>query len=158
LLRARQLYLQIVSAFLTVHNPGMANADYEEARARKVAAEAEITELELAKVRGELVVAEDVVSAWSDTLSSLKAKMISIPSKAAPIVAAEDEAGICQKVIEDLVREALEELSNYDPKISPTSTQGTSEPSEESVSGDEAAPAPKRKRVGRPKKTAGLAK
>lgn len=136
----------------------MANQDYEEARARKVAAEAEITELELAKVRGELVVAEDVISAWSDTLSSLKAKLISIPSKAAPIVAAEDEAGICQKVIEDLVREALEELSNYDPKISPASTQGTSEPSEESTGSAEAAAAPKRKRVGRPKKTAGLSK
>lgn len=136
----------------------MANADYEEARARKVAAEAEITQLELAKVRGELVVAEDVVSAWSDTLAGLKAKLISIPSKAAPIVAAEDEAGVCQKIIEDLVREALEELSNYDPKLSPTSTQGTKEPSEDSVPGSEAASAPKRKRVGRPKKTAGLAK
>jgi len=136
----------------------MANPEYEEARARKVAAEAEITQLELAKVRGELVVAEDVGSAWSDTLSSLKAKLISIPSKAAPIVAAEDEAGICQKIIEDLVREALEELSNYEPRISPTSTQGTSAASEESVSGDEAASAPKRKRVGRPKKTAGLSK
>lgn len=136
----------------------MANADYEEARARKVAAEAEITELELAKVRGELVVAEDVVSAWSDTLAGLKAKLISIPSKAAPIVAAEDEAGICQKVIEDLVREALEELSNYDPKLSPTSTQGTKEPSEDSVPSSEATSAPKRKRVGRPKKTTGLTK
>lgn len=136
----------------------MANQEYEEARAKKVAAEAEITQLELAKVRGELVVAEDVVTAWSDTLSSLKAKLISIPSKAAPIVAAEDEAGICQKVIEDLVREALEELSNYDPKISPTSTQGTSDAPEESTGSAEAASAPKRKPVGRPKKTTGLTK
>ena len=136
----------------------MANADYEEARARKVAAEAEITELELAKVRGELVVAEDVVSAWSDTLSSLKAKMVSIPSKAAPIVAAEDSAGGCQQVLEDLIREALEELSNYDPKIDAANTQRTATASEESDVGAEATPAPKRKRVGRPRKTAGLAK
>jgi len=136
----------------------MANPDYEEARARKVAAEAEITELELAKVRGELVVAEDVVSAWSDTLSSLKAKMVSIPSKAAPIVAAEDSAGGCQQVLEDLIREALEELSNYDPKIDAANTQRTKAASEESDVGAEAAPAPKRKRVGRPRKTSGLSK
>lgn len=131
---------------------------YEEARARKVAAEAEIAELELAKVRGDLVVAEDVISAWSDTLSSLKAKLISIPSKAAPIVAVEDNAGVCQHLIEDLIREALEELSNYDPSISPTSTQGTSDALEEGVSGVEAAAPVKRKRVGRPRKTAGLTK
>ena len=136
----------------------MANADYEEARARKVAAEAEITELELAKVRGELVVAEDVISAWSDTLSSLKAKMVSIPSKAAPIVAAEDSAGGCQQVLEDLIREALEELSNYDPKIDAANTQRTTATPEEGDASSEATSAPKRKRVGRPRKTAGLTK
>ena len=134
------------------------NHDYEEARAKKVAAEAEITELELAKVRGELVVAEDVVTAWADTLTSLKAKLVSIPSKAAPIVAAEETAAGCQKILDDLVREALEELSNYDPKINAANTQGAAAPLEESNVGDEAAPAPKRKRVGRPRKTAGLAK
>ena len=134
------------------------NHEYEEARAKKTAAEAEITELELAKVRGELVVAEDVVTAWADTLTSLKAKLVSIPSKAAPIVAAEETAAGCQKILDDLVREALEELSNYDPKINAANTQGAAAPLEESNVGDEAAPAPKRKRVGRPRKTAGLAK
>ena len=136
----------------------MANQDYEEARARKVAAEAEITELELAKVRGELVVADDVITAWSDTLSSLKAKLVSIPSKAAPIVAAEDSASGCQQVLDELIREALEELSNYDPKIDAANTQRTSGSPEESDVSSEAAPAPKRKRVGRPRKTAGLSK
>jgi len=136
----------------------MANPDYEEARARKVAAEAEIAELELAKVRGELVVADDVVTAWSDTLASLKAKLVSVPSKAAPIVASDDTAGGCQKVLDDLIREALEELSNYDPKIDAANTQGTTAASEEGDSGADSAPAPKRKRVGRPRKTTGLSK
>jgi len=131
---------------------------YEEARARKVAAEAQIAELELAKVQGELVIAEDVVSAWADTLTGLKAKLISIPSKAAPIVASEDSAGGCQKVLDELIREALEELSNYDPKIDAANTQGTPGTSEESDVSAETASAPKRKRVGRPRKTAGLSK
>jgi phage terminase Nu1 subunit (DNA packaging protein) len=147
-----------VSFLFTVHDSFMASPTYEEARARKVAAEAQIAELELAKVQGELVIAEDVVSAWSDTLSSLKAKIISIPSKAAPIVASEDSAGGCQKVLDELIREALEELSNYDPKIDAANTQGTSTALEESADSSEASPAPKRKRVGRPRKTAGLAK
>lgn len=131
---------------------------YEEARAKKVAAEAEITELELAKVRGELVVASDVVSAWIDTLMSLKAKLNSLPSKAAPLVAAEDEASVCQNVLDELVREALEELSNYDPKIDPTSTKRAEASTQESNESAEAATKAKRKPVGRPRKTAGLSK
>ena len=136
----------------------MSVPSYEEARARKVAAEAQIAELELAKVQGELVIAEDVVSAWADTLAGLKAKLVSIPSKAAPIVASDDSAGGCQKVIEDLVREALEELANYDPKIDPGNTQRVASTSEEGDISVEAPAKTKRKRVGRPRKTAGLSK
>jgi hypothetical protein len=129
---------------------------YDEARTRKVNAEAEIAELELAKVRGELVVAEDVVKAWEDVLGAVKAKMFAVPTKAAPVVAAESEAGKCQAVLEDLIREALEELSNYDPKLS--ATTASVESPEESDGDSEAAATAKRKRVGRPRKTAGLAK
>lgn len=135
----------------------MTQMSYEEARARKIAAEAEIAELELAKVRGSLVLAGDVVTAWSDVLANLKAKLISIPSKAAPIVASDDNAGSCQKVIEDLVREALEELSNYDPKINAAAKKRAEESSEDGNDSSQATTSSKRKRVGRPRKTAGLA-
>ncbi len=131
-------------------------SSYDEARTRKVNAEAEIAELELAKVRGELVIAEDVVKAWDDVLAALKGKLLSIPTKAAPVVSAEPEAGSCQKILEDLINEALEELSNYEPRIDPT-TATPSQPSEETDTGTQAAAAPKRKRVGRPKKTVRLA-
>lgn len=129
---------------------------FDRARTRKIAAEAEIAELELAKVRGQLVVAEDVIKAWDDVLAALKGKLLSVPTKAAPVVSAEPEAGSCQKILEDLINEALEELSNYEPRIDPT-TATPSQPPEEANSGSKAAAAPKRKRVGRPKKTAGLA-
>ena len=131
-------------------------SSYDEARTRKVNAEAEIAELELAKVRGELVVAADVVKAWDDVLSALKGKLLSVPTKAAPVVAAETEAGSCQKILEDLINEALEELSNYEPSIDPTEA-AVSESPEETDSGTQATAKTKRKRVGRPKKTAGLA-
>lgn len=133
-------------------------SSYDEARTRKVNAEAEIAELELAKVRGELVVAEDVVKAWEDVLSAMKGKLLSIPTKAAPVVSAESEAGLCQSVLEDLINEALEELSNYEPKIDPTTASSGGGEAEISDSGSETAPKAKRKRVGRPKKAAGLSK
>lgn len=133
-------------------------SSYDEARTRKVNAEAEIAELELAKVKGELVLAEDVVQAWEDILGAIKGKLLSMPAKAAPIVAAESEAGICQKVVEDLILEALEELSNYDPTIDTTRTTGIVGTPEESDPNPEASEKVKRKRVGRPRKTTGLTK
>ena len=133
-------------------------SSYDEARTRKVNAEAEIAELELAKVHGTLVVAEDVVKAWEDVLGALKGKLLSIPTKAAPVVSAETEAGMCQNILEDLLNEALEELSNYDPSVNPTETKGTEETSEDSNTDSKATTKTKRKSVGRPKKAARLTK
>ncbi len=62
----------------------------DEARTRKLSAEAELAELELAKVRGDLVRTEDVIKAWEDVLRAMKAKLLGIPSKSAPILAAEN--------------------------------------------------------------------
>ena len=131
-------------------------SSYDEARTRKVNAEAEIAELELAQVHGRLVAAEDVIAAWTDVLGAVKARLMSVASKAAPVVASETNPGMCQQIIEDLVREALEELSGYDPQIS--ATTATVERPEEGDGGAEAAPKAKRRGVGRPKKTARLAK
>ena len=133
-----------------------AGPTYEEARTRKVAAEAEIAELELKKVNGELVTAEDVVSAWNDVLAALKAKLLAVPVKGAPVVAAEINAAACQQIMEDLINEALEELSNYDPRIDPT--KATVESFEESTGDTKAAAKTNSKRVGRPRKTARLSK
>jgi hypothetical protein len=133
-------------------------SSYDEARTRKVNAEAEIAELELATVHGTLVVAEDVVKAWEEVLGALKGKLLSIPTKAAPVVSAETEAGICQDILEDLMNEALEELSNYDPSVNATETKGTEEAPEDGNKNTKAATKANRKSVGRPKKTTRLPK
>lgn len=131
-------------------------SSYDEARTRKVNAEAEIAELELKKIHGELVIAEDVVSAWNDVLGALKAKLLSIPTKAAPVVSAETNTGMCKSILEDLVNESLEELSNYDPKIDPTTA--SVDASEEVNTDAKAATKAKRKPMGRPRKTTRLTK
>jgi len=133
-------------------------SSYDEARTRKVNAEAEIAELELATVHGTLVVAEDVVKAWEEVLGALKGKLLSIPTKAAPVVSAETEAGVCQDILEDLMNEALEELSNYDPSVNATETKGTEEAPEDGNKNTKAATKANRKSVGRPKKTTRLPK
>lgn len=133
-------------------------SSYDEARTRKVNAEAEIAELDLAKARGEIVIADHVVSAWSETLMNMKSKLIAVPSKAAPIMATIDNAGECQSILDEMIREALEELTSYEPRIDPTSVKSSSRETEGSNSSPEAAPKTERKRVGRPRKTTGLTK
>ena len=129
---------------------------YDVERTRKMAADARIAEIELRKVEGELVIAEEVVDAWTSVVGAVKARLLSIPTKAAPIVANENQAGECQIILEDLINEALEELSNYDPTTNPTSTSaGASEESDDDI---QPTTTPKRKSVGRPRKTARLTK
>lgn len=129
---------------------------YDEARTRKVAAEAAIAELELAKVRNELVLVGDVVKAWDDVLSAMKAKLLSLPTKMGPILSPETDAGVIQKKLEEQIRDCLDELSNYDPLSDPSGASialGESEGGDDSA---EAAPKAKRKSVGRPKKATKL--
>jgi hypothetical protein len=67
--------------------PEVSFQTYEEARTRKISAEAEIAELELAKIRGTLCMTNDVVAAWESVLHACKAKFLALPTKVAPILA-----------------------------------------------------------------------
>jgi len=127
---------------------------YDEARTRKVAAEAAIAELELAKVRNELALVGDVVKAWDDVLSAMKAKLLALPTKMGPILAAETDAGLIQKKLEEQLRDCLDELSNYDPLSDPTGANIVIEQPEGGDDSAEATTKVKRKPVGRPKKAA----
>jgi hypothetical protein len=131
---------------------------YDEARTRKMNAEDEVAELNLQQIHGQLVLASDVVTAWEDVLTALKSKILSIPVKAAPVVSADSNTNSCKLVLEDLVNEALEELSNYDPKVK----EGEAEQSKKAPKGRDAsaktASSSKRKPVGRPSKAARLKK
>ncbi len=75
-------------------------SSYDEARTRKVNAEAEIAELELAKIRGTLCMTNDVVAAWESVLHACKAKFLALPTKVAPILAKLFiDAAECENVI-----------------------------------------------------------
>lgn len=56
-------------------------ADFEEARARKTAAEAELAELELAKQRGDLITVADAGKVMDDRLDRVAARLKAVPSK-----------------------------------------------------------------------------
>jgi phage terminase Nu1 subunit (DNA packaging protein) len=126
------------------------SADYHEERSRLTKAQADKAEFEAALMAGRLVDVEQLTQAWEGMLSSMRAKLLAIPSKVAPIIADEDEPGMVQNIIDDYMREALEELASY----------GTSTSNEDIVEGDggtEAATEVDSEPVGRQRKAAGRA-
>jgi len=84
-----------------------APVDYHMEKARLVKTQADRAEIELKELNGELVRTQDVADEWYNVITDCKSRLLSIPSKAAPIVAAETNPGECQTIIDDLVRRRL---------------------------------------------------
>jgi hypothetical protein len=113
-------------------------------------ADAELTELELLKAKGELVPTDEVKNEWINALSSMRAKLLSLPTITAPLVSNETDVSIIQDIIEKQIHEALNELSNYTP-----TKQARSEKSSSGSNGStEATTKIKNKSMGRPRKAA----
>ena len=84
--------------------------DYNESRARTEWLKAELMELERAEKEGELVRADEVSKAWGDLVAITRTKMMAVPSKAKqriPEIPADAFVAL-----EEIVREALEDLAN----------------------------------------------
>lgn len=122
-------------------------SSYDEARTRKINAEAEIAELELQRIKATMCLTADVVKAWESVLHACKAKLLAVPTKMAPVLSNVSDTALIKDHLDNAVREALEELSNYNPNVDPVSTGSALV---EAVAGNEEA-SPKRK-VGRPRK------
>ena len=126
--------------------------DFEEARTRKTTAEADIKEMEVAQAAGALIPTEEVVATWTDILTNLKAKLLALPVKTAPLVRQEEDLRAIEHIIETQIYEALHELAQYDPSENGKRRKSgkTSDVSAEATT------KAKRKRVGRPTKASQL--
>lgn len=80
-------------------------------------AKREIAELELAKMKGTMHKAEDVEAVMMDMLGGMRAKLLAMPSKLAPMLIARSEISVIQSMIEDEIFNILTELSNYEPGL-----------------------------------------
>lgn len=80
------------------------------AKARKMRAEADIAEMKAEEKRGSLVSKEAVVEAMADEIARARARLLSLPVRAAPLVVGMTEIK-ARELMDDLVREALDELS-----------------------------------------------
>lgn len=98
------------------HGSSGAPADYHLEKARLVKLQADRAETELAELRGELVSASDVADAWAQMLSTIKMRILAIPSKSAKQLAIETDPAVVQELQHDMLCDVLMELSEYGSK------------------------------------------
>lgn len=79
--------------------------------ARKDAALAEKAELENEVRRGQLIEAAEVVAGWQTVLSNVRTRLLRVPVTVAPLVVGSFDVHKVRELIEDFIRDALNELS-----------------------------------------------
>lgn len=85
------------------------------AKARREAAEAELAELELAEKRGQIMAVLDHRKILFEFARRVRDSILQVPSRAAPLVAAEGEQRACRRIIEAEIRAVLQQLSQVEP-------------------------------------------
>ena len=90
--------------------------DLEEEKAIHERVKRHISELKLQTMRGELHKSEDVERVMMDMLASVRAKLLSMPTKLAPILVSRSDIDFVRNTINREVMEALNELKDYNPK------------------------------------------
>jgi hypothetical protein len=95
------------------------NADVKEGeegdhKKRLMGARADIAEHEAKRLSGELVPVAHVARVWIDAAANVRARLLSIPQKTAPLVSVEADIERCHAVIETQIHEALSELAGVE--------------------------------------------
>lgn len=95
---------------LAAPEPGDIVPDYNESRARTEYLKAELLELERKEKEGLLVRTADVQAKWIEVLTISRTKVLGVPSKAKQRIPDLTQDQIA--ILEDIIREALEELAD----------------------------------------------
>lgn len=92
----------------------MGEGSYEADKARKMAADADLAEIQAGKAAGELVLARSVRKAWEGAIEVAIAKLIAVGPKVAPLVILEKQPKPAGEIITKGIRAALEEVHQID--------------------------------------------
>ena len=97
--------------------PEAANTEitsYHVAKTLREAAEAQIARIKLAEMQGEVIQTSAVRATWAARIASTRDALLQIPSRLAPVLAAETNLAAVTQLLEDELRQALAELSRDD--------------------------------------------
>lgn len=87
----------------------------DEAKKRLNLAKAKMAEIDLRKRQGEVVEIRTVTTLLERIIGACRARLLSVPKKISPVVAAEKDVNKTSVIIEDAIHEGLNELSRLDP-------------------------------------------
>lgn len=87
-------------------------SESEREKTRLTRAQADAAELRLAEERAALIRVPLVVKAWHSYVLACRAKLLALPTRLAPLVAAEADTDACREILEREVAAALTELAH----------------------------------------------
>lgn len=90
--------------------------DLEEEKAIHERVKRHISELKLQVMKGELHRSGDVERVMTDMLVSIRARLLAMPTKLAPLLVARNDVGYIRTALNREVLDALNELKDYNPK------------------------------------------
>lgn len=102
---------EFVAAWTSIAAGGAKGKAIDVAKARSAVAKAERDEMETAALKGELLKRGDVASAVQGAFARVRARLLALPSKAAPLISSMKAVVAIQEKLTELVHEALAELA-----------------------------------------------
>lgn len=101
----------VLQAMATAAVADQRPADFEDAKTRKMTADAVLAEIEVAKVRGQVVDVDVMAKAVAGDYALVRARLLALPTKLTPLVVPMTDPAEVRDTIERAVAEALEELT-----------------------------------------------
>lgn len=89
--------------------------DPEDLKNRREKARTEISELDLAKRKGELVEIELVEELFSGLVMNARSRLLALPSRVSPLLTGKQNTNEIKRIIDDAVCDTLTELAGTDP-------------------------------------------
>lgn len=138
--RGRYELVPVVRAYIQYLRMGnlkrdLPEDDYTTHRMRLTRARADIMEMEKAQMEEKLIPAGDIESAWIEVVANMRAKILSLPTKAAPELFAAESLSEVKSILKEQIFEALTELENVEIHvINPVRSSESEGDSEEGVS------------------------
>ena len=86
--------------------------DLDAIKAKHEIVKTEKTQLEVAKMRGELLDFRDVRKAWGDIANTTMRSLLNVPGQVAPIIRGMDDLEMISNAIDGEIRQALEAIAN----------------------------------------------
>ena len=86
-------------------------------QAKHEAIKLQMSDMQLKLMQGKLHKSEDVEKVMTNMLASMRAKLLSLPSRVAPSIAGVSDPAEVVTILKDVIYDVLHELADYTPEM-----------------------------------------